>query len=228
MVFDNDRDAAKDFFQKLFFKHIQTLMGDAAPRTPVELVREGFTQRNAFDEFVRATEGVPRDAINILSNAAQRADADPISVPHIRTAAKIWYQRGKEQAVATRPEARDLLRWIIDKVIGDRKARAFMLRSGMRHELIDYLFDARVLHVIKHSVSGQDEPGVRYDVYAIDYGCYVDLINTQKAPDGLFEAADDEGDVFVDVPKGDYRSIRRAILDIERFQAAVEAATFQN
>ena len=43
----------------------------------------------------------------------------------------------------------------------------------------------------------------------IDYGCYVDLVNTTKAPIGLFES-DDDG--FVEVPRDDYRSIRRAIL----------------
>ncbi|MNJ66510.1 hypothetical protein D3C77_625920 [compost metagenome] len=94
-----------------------------------------------------------------------------------------------------------------------------MLRSDARYELVDYLFDSRILHVVKHGVSGQDKPGVRYDVYSIDYGCYVDLMNTAKAPKGLFETGDGEGE-FVEVPTNDYRSIRRAILDIEKFEAA--------
>jgi hypothetical protein len=57
---------------------------------------------------------------------------------------------------------------------------------------------------------------MRYDVFKIDYGCYVDLINTQKAPRGLFEADQDE---FVEVPGDDYRSIRRAILQPEALEA---------
>jgi hypothetical protein len=227
MVFDNDKEAAKDFFQQLFFKHVRSVLEESGsgemPGSPAELVRTGFTQRSAFDEFVRAAEGVPRDAINILSIAAQRSGENPISVPDIRIAAKLWYQRGKEQAVGSRPEARDFLRWIIDEVIGDRKAKAFMLRSGLRHDLIDYLFDARILHIIKHSVSGHDEPGVRYDVYAIDYGCYVDLINTQKAPLGLFEVEEGGTAHFTDVPGNDYRSIRRAILHLDKFEQRHEA-----
>jgi hypothetical protein len=51
---------------------------------------------------------------------------------------------------------------------------------------------------------------VRFDVYKIDYGCHVDLINTTKAPRGLFQM--DEGEEFTEVPGGDYRSIRLAIL----------------
>jgi hypothetical protein len=60
-----------------------------------------------------------------------------------------------------------------------------------------------------------DEPGARYDVYKIDYGCYVDLINTAKMPEGLFEADETGAEQFVEVPKDDYRSIRRAILKLE-------------
>jgi hypothetical protein len=44
----------------------------------------------------------------------------------------------------------------------------------------DALFDARLLHVIKRSISGQEEPGARYDAYKLDYGCYVDLLARQK------------------------------------------------
>jgi perosamine synthetase len=88
-----------------------------------------------------------------------------------------------------------------------------------RDKLIDYLFDSRVLHIIKENISGKDTPGVRYNVYSIDYGCYVDLLNTKNAPKGLFEAAEDEDDteIYIDVPKTDYRAIRRAILDLDEF-----------
>jgi hypothetical protein len=80
------------------------------------------------------------------------------------------------------------------------------------------LFDARVLHVNKHGVSGRDEPGVRYDVYVIDFGYYADLINTKSAPEGLFEADIGEGLVYSEVPQDDYRSIRRAILNVDEFE----------
>lgn len=223
MVFDNDRRAALDFFGHLAFKHVKSILGDAGgpevPSSPKDLIREAFTQRNAFDEFVRAAEGVPRDAINLLGVAGQRAGEQAISVPIIRDAARTWYLRGKEKAVSSRPEARDLLQWIVDEVIAHRRARAFLLRSGTRDPLVDFLFDSRVLHVVKHGVSTHDEPGARYDVYGIDYGCYVELINTANAPLGLFEAkaatADEVG--FVEVPGNDYRSIRRAILSLDRF-----------
>lgn len=220
MVFDNDPGRAIAFFESFLFKHVSPLLAESTRtqmNAPSEIVNRMFTQVNAFSEFVRAAEGVPRDAINILSFAAQRALNEAISVPHVRVAAKKWYEQGKEKAVRDE-RARKLLRWVIDEVIGHRQARAFLLRSDVKYSIIDYLFDARVLHIVKHGVSAHDQPGVRYDVYSIDYGCYVDLVNTAKAPKGLFQEGCDEDCEFVDVPVNDYRSIRRAILDIDKFE----------
>jgi len=223
MVFENDQDRAKSFFENFLFKHLSPLLPKELIEsigTPQELVRQMFTQANAFGEFVRASEGVPRDAINILNYAAQQAINDQISIPNIRTAAKKWFSQGKEKAVQD-ARAQALLRWLIDEVIAHRQARAFLLRSDIRYPLVDYLFDSRILHIVKHGVSGQDKPGVRYDVYSIDYGCYVDLMNTAKAPRGLFDVGEDEdGSEYIEVPINDYRSIRRAILDIDKFEAA--------
>jgi len=94
-----------------------------------------------------------------------------------------------------------------------------MLRSNVKHSLIEDLFDSRVLHVLKKGISTHDEPGARYDAYKLDYGCYVDLMATTRAPMGLFQvktAEDTAG--FVEVPADDYRSIRRAILDLSEFE----------
>lgn len=224
MVFDNDSERAKEFFREFLFKHFEAAAeasdGDT-PKTPTELIRQGFTQHNAFDESVRAVEGVPRDAINMIVLAAQKALDGPISVPNIRSAANTWYQRDKQVAVDSVP-AQDLLSWIIDEVIGQRRARAFLLLSGTRHRLIDLLFDSRLLHVLKRNISARDQPGVRYDVYKLDFGCYIDLVTTARAPLGLLPLDEPTNEVtkFVDVPPDDYRSIRRAILDIGEFEAA--------
>ncbi|HEY7335680.1 MAG TPA: ATP-binding protein [Bryobacteraceae bacterium] len=217
MVFDNNADRAVEFFQELLLKHYSS---EAVPkpefRSSDDLIQAAFTQRNAFEDFVRAAEGVPRDAFNVLSIAAQRSLNDKISISTIRVAARTWFQRDKEGAVRSNLEAEELLHWIMDDVIAHRRARAFLLLSNTRDPLIDALFDARLLHVIKKSISGHDEPGTRYDVYKLDYGCYVDLLATTRAPDKLLDL-DDRG-ASVSVPSDDYRAIRRAILDLQKFQ----------
>jgi hypothetical protein len=225
MVFGNDSNRAKEFFQSLLHKHVVAAVAEEGfeaqpPATPHQLVQQAFTQRNAFDEFVKASEGVPRDAINIIAMAATYAGDDVISVPYLRAAARAWYQRDKEAALSD--EARSLLVWIMSEVIGERQARAFMLEQGedRRHQLIRTLYDARVLHLLRRGIAARDRPGVRFNGWGLDYGCCVDLINTVKAPRGLFVVEEEEGgDVtFVDVPSDDYRSIRRAALDLEAFE----------
>jgi hypothetical protein len=218
MVFENDETRATKFLRDLVYKHYRAEMSNTEIDSPEELVRLAFTQSNTFEELVKAAEGVPRDAINILSIAAQKASDKKISIPDIRSAARSWYVRGKEATVSSDPEAQRLLHWIIDQVIGTRRSRAFLLLSGTQHPLIDTLFDERVLHVIKRGVSARDQPGVRYDVYKIDYGAYVDLIATDHGPRGLLQL-DEGNEEFIDVPPDDYRAIRRAILDLSRFEA---------
>jgi hypothetical protein len=225
LVFDNDQSKAVQFFQELVYSHYKSSSEDRPTFGSAQaLIKAAFTQTNAFEDFVRAAEGVPRDAFNVLSLAAQKAIAEKISIQVVRAAARNWYQRDKEAAVRSSTEAQDLLNWIIDQVIGTKKARAFLLRSNTRHPLIDTLFDARLLHIAKKSISSKDEPGVRYDAYKLDFGAYVDLLTTKAAP--IRFLMDDESDdgareneaaALVEVPKDDYRAIRTAILDLKRF-----------
>jgi hypothetical protein len=228
MVFDNDAQRATEFFRELLYRHYRSAAQELNQTELVSnshnFVREAFTQANTFEELVRSAEGVPRDAINILSVAAQKASQDPIATAHVRTSAKIWYSRDKEAAVSANPVLKGFLHWIIDDVISGRRARAFLIASASRHRLIDALFDARVLHLLKRNVSAPDQPGIRYDVYKIDYGCYVDLISTARAPQGLLPLDDADGAAYVEVPPDDYRAIRRAILEPEKFEKRFEAA----
>jgi hypothetical protein len=219
MVFGNDASKARQFFEELMFRHVAVEIESETdrPTSASDFVRRAFTRRDAFDEFVRAAEGVPRDAINIAMTAAQIANDGLISVPIIRSAARRWYLRDKEKAVESNQDAMALLHWVIDKVIAGRRARAFLLRQdeALTAPLVNALYDARVLHVIKRGISAHDQPGVRFNVYALDYGCYVELISTAYAPIGLLPT--DASAEYIEVPPDDYRSIRRAILDLAEF-----------
>lgn len=222
MVFDNDQRRAMEFFSNFLFKHYRATDGldpDEGPQNADEFIAELFTQRPVFEEFVRATEGVPRDAVYLAAGVARSAFNRQVSVEDVRRAARDWFQRDKIPVLKSNQSMTDLLHWIMQEVIEHRKARAFLLESTQRHELIDVLFDHRLLHVLKKNISSHDSPGVRYDVYKLDYGCYVDLITTTKAPGGLLPQ-DDAG--FIEVPPDDYRAIRRAILNISDFESARE------
>ena len=229
LVFDNNAEQAKNFFQELLFKHVAAMVQETdefnLPTTSSKFINATFTQKVAFEEFARSAEGIPRDAINIIGIAAQKALDSQISLPDIRVAARTWYSRAKQQAVATKNDAQDLLNWIIDEVIQHRQAKAFLLSTDVQDELIDFLYDARVLHLIKQGVSAQDIPGKRFNVYSLDYGCYVDLINTTREPMGLFEFYTNDVVKAAEVPQTDFRSIRRAVLDVDKFYSSRSLAS---
>lgn len=229
MVFDFDAEKAVQYFKTLVFNHFYSAWKankGAQDFSEDQFLQQTFTQRNVFEEIVRAAEGVPRDAINIIIIAAQKADDKPISINHVRDAASIWYRRDKSASVSSNVIADKLLHWIVSEVIAHRKARAFLLASSEKSELIDALFDARVLHLLKRNISSHEDPGVRYDVYKIDYGCYVDLLTTSKAPTGLLPGGTENfsDGSFTEVPPDDYRAIRRAILSLGDFAKSSDPA----
>ena len=209
LVFDYDEDKALTFFRELIYRNYIALGGDTSEvKNGISLIGLLFTEKRAFEEFVRAVEGVPRDALNLVSKAVMKSFGQKIGVDVVRRAALDWYQADKVKVLSGSSDLQAALNHIIDEVIGARKARAFLFPSNVRHRVIERLYDSRVLHLLKKNISARDEPGKRYDAWKIDYGCYVDLIRTQNAPQGLLPTEDG----FIDVPEDDYRSIRRAVL----------------
>jgi hypothetical protein len=213
LVFDNNQEKAVEFFKSLVFKHYQSEQPDAEIHNADQLVRLAFTQWPVFEEFVRAVEGVPRDALNLIGKAVTKSFGRKIAMNDIRAAARDWYHQDKSSSIRGNDELRGLLEHIVEEIIGQRRARAFLYPTASGDPRIEQLFDARLLHILRKNVSSRDEPGVRYDVYKIDYGCYVDLMTTTRSPLGLFQ--EEEDSEYLEVPRDDYRSIRRAILRLD-------------
>lgn len=222
----NRKEQAKrslSFFRALLFRHISTAlvgMEEVPPESEGDLIRSLFTQVTSLQEVIRAAEGVPRDALSIIGRAGLRAGGSKIAVTHIREAASQLYTTTKAAQLNGTPNARALLDRIVGDVISGRKARAFLIKQDQTpNSLIQQLVDDRILHIIKRGWSGKDNPGERYDVLQIDYGCYVHLLGTNAAPQSFLGGDDDDGDFSavigdVEVPEDDYRAIRRAILDL--------------
>ncbi|MBV9142437.1 MAG: hypothetical protein JO115_16265 [Pseudonocardiales bacterium] len=178
MIFDNARSSAQEFFGQLFYNHASARLSTMIyqpPPDPESFIEATF-QRNTFPELVRAAEGVPRDAINIAALAAQHARDELIDLSDVRRAARDWYLRDKQSVINTNEPARQMLRLLIDEVVGRRRSRTFLLdQLDARQETIDDLYDARLLHVLRRGIADPKSPGTLYDGFAIDYGCYVNL-----------------------------------------------------
>lgn len=179
-----------------------------------DLVTLLFTESDTFVELVRAGEGVVRDFLGIFNQALFRASRDGsnrITLRAVEDAARDWFETDK--ATNLTPEQKSVLRSIIDTVIGQRQARCFMLeREKADHPMVQSLFDMRVLHLMRRGYSDKENPGVRYNIYGLDYGTYVDLKRTASQPELDFVDLEEPTPERV-VPFDDNRSIRRIVLD---------------
>ena len=94
LVFDNNQEKATSFFKTLLHRHYSSSdKAEYAIVTPDDLIQYAFTQWPAFEEFTRAIEGVPRDALNLAAKIAMKSFGEKISMQHVRTAARDWYQQ---------------------------------------------------------------------------------------------------------------------------------------
>lgn len=218
-VYDRSPESVTRNFADMLFKHLRSELPDNfleeqyKVRNGQDLASRMFTSKLIFEELVRASEGVARDLINIFSTAffdAQRRTRTSIDQKAILESARQWFEKDKSQNLDD--VLQKVLRRIVDNVIGTRRARSFLLpRELERHPVIQKLFDSRVIHLMHRGYADKDNPGVRYNIYTLDYGTYVDLMNTSKQPQIEFIEFI-EGDKDLVVPFNDKRSIRRIIL----------------
>ncbi len=81
------------------------------------------------------------------------------------------------------------------------------------HQRLQQLIDLRVVHQIHRGYADKDNPGIRYNIYTLDYGTYVGLKRTAAEPEiTMIETVGlTEEDTRI-VPYDDRRSIRRIIV----------------
>jgi hypothetical protein len=218
-VYDRNPIEITKVFTEILYRHItselpKNYLNDTYEiKTSSQFIQGIFSGKPAFNELVRASEGVIRDFINIFNLAffdAQRKGLKNIDKKTIIESGRQWFENDKSKNLDD--ELHSKIRLIIDEVIGNKRARSFLVsRELERHPIIQKLFDARVIHLVKKGYSDKDNPGVRYNIYSLDYGTYVDLINTSKQPEIDF-VKNPELDSSTIVPFDDNRSIRRIIL----------------
>jgi hypothetical protein len=218
-IYDRNQDSVIDIFSEILYRHLDSELPEryleSTLNIPNSIVARSrlFTNKNVFTELVRASEGIPRDLINIFSSAffdARRRARDTIDQKAVLAAARQWFEQDKQKNLDQ--ELSDTLRRIVDEVIGRRRARSFLIsRELEKYRMIQRLFDSRVLHLMQRGYADKDNPGTRYNIYTLDYGTYVDLLNTSKEPQLELQADSTESADTV-VPFDDKRSIRRIVL----------------
>lgn len=223
-VFDRNPDQVAKLYSDMLLRHLNVDLGENYLSSTYRInsgrdfTSRLFTETETFRELARAAEGVVRDLINIFTLAffnAHKRGRENIDKRAVLEAARQWFEQDKAQHLDEQLQL--VLRRILDEVIGKRRARSFLLPRNLEgYPLIKKLFDARVLHHIQRGYADKDNPGVRYNIYTLDYGTYVDLMGTSKQPAIEFLEEDSGPDLIV--PFDDKRSIRRIILGEEVLQ----------
>lgn len=207
-------------FSELLFKHLDAELPEGylgskyGIRGPNDLRSRMFTESATFVELVRAGEGVIRDFLGIFSKAyfrARREGRAKIDLSSVEEAAREWFETDKSANLTGDQEK--VLQRIVAEVIGAKHARSFLVeRTQANHPMIQSLFDLRVLHLWRRGYSDKERPGVRYDIYTLDYGTYVDLKRTKSMPQLELLESEKPTEGLI-VPFDDKRSIRRIVLD---------------
>lgn len=226
-VWEKDIDGAVDFYKKLLTKHLKYELNKLGIKNSSLLeqhqVSDLFSSEDAFRELVRAGEGIPRDFLNVFKRAYSLfiADADKkaITMKHIRTAAMNWYEEDKLANIERNSNAYKILERIITQVITKFKKKAFLVTSDLsRDEDLQFLVDLRLLHRIHQGWSSKSEPGKRYDIFSVDYGSFIRLLDTPEGREidlDLFKKLSTEEKIALGepLPDLDLRAIRRIIVD---------------
>jgi len=227
-VYERNPEKVTEIFRELLYKHVKSgipeqKFAEYNVKDSTSLRSRLFTEHATFTELVRAGEGVVRDFLGIFGSAYFKARASgrqKIDLHSVEEAARDWYETDKSTELTARQRA--ALQAIITDVIGSRQTKMFMLpREDANHAMIQSLFDLRLLHLISRGYSDKEKPGQRYNIYALDYGTFVDLKRTKAEPEDLTESSDHSEEISAEriVPFADKRSIRRVILQTEIFDA---------
>jgi hypothetical protein len=221
-VYDRDPVGTEEVFADVLYRHVLAALEDDSylkKRFGIvsgsDFVRVFFTD-NAFKELVRAAEGVARDLLQVFARSythSWRNGAARVTGPNVTVAARDWYESDKQANLGDEQHA--LLRSLTESVIGKKQARSFLVaREDSGSTLLRSLIDQRVVHMIRKGYADKDKPGTRYNIYTLDYGCYVDLKGTKTEPqfELPLEEIKAERPEDIVVPFDDHRSIRRIIV----------------
>jgi hypothetical protein len=225
LLFRNDIASTVAFYAALLYQHL-TAVADPADRDTAAALRgiDGpqrftarlFTSPESFHNLVLGAEGVPRDALQIAGLAAGAAYEERIAPAHVATATRDFYLRDKEGNLPR--SAQRVFGNLIEQCAKQRSRLIPLRRDGeSNEEVIQRLYDARLIHRVRQGVSlDPQRPSEVYDVYVIDYGCFLGLLKSGRirtVEDGLdpgarFADADEieiRGRTFVRMPAGWYR-----------------------
>jgi len=240
LVYDEKREFVTCFFAQLLYNHLGVTLGWdlSAGKSQKEshLIKSLFTQQKTFVELVRAAEGNCRDFLCVFSRAyfehfRQSSASKTISIDNVVAAATSWFETEKAGNVYADKTSRETLTYLVNNVLKGYKSRTFLVESSKaENPRLVGLLNERVLHRLGGTYSHPDKPGIRHDLFSVDYGAYAQLRGTVNQvrehafwePDEQTALSDKERELLV--PVDDKRSIRRITFDPDDLTATGDGA----
>lgn len=197
LVYEVNRHPTRDFFNELLFKHVTSInldikdiyMDPNTKKATSGFINEFFATQ-ALREILIASAGVPRDFMNLFINSYDKfllntsSSNKRIGVKHIRLATLDWYKADKKGRVDSSFHAKQFLEKVVNEIVLKKQKTHFLIaEKHANNQYLQELIDLRVIHLRKSGYSHQDNKGVSYNVYSIDYGCYTSINITQSSLD---------------------------------------------
>ena len=179
------------------------------------LIGRIFDSRKDFKEFIRSAEGVPRDALNILSRATASAGGHHLKFKDILIGSRAWSRNDKESTLSTFVIAKAAF-GLIRKYILTRKprSRVILIREDVNFDIVKQLIDLRVIHIQIKDYIVSDDDVYNYTIFSIDYGCYVNWLTSK-----IFDGGDIKNNIDYDIiPDISFKNLRSAVIDIEEIE----------
>jgi hypothetical protein len=192
-VYDRDPAGLLTTFSNVLIKHLQSELSLGYLQTRYNIHVDGnlypslFGSKAAVEDLVRASEGIVRDLIHVFAASffsAQVKNQKQIEKHSVQKAARAWFQKDKAQNMDA--PTRAFLDGLCVTVIGKHSSRVFLVSSAReRNVFIERLLDLRILHLLRRGYAEPQRPGIRYSVFTLDYGTYVEMADSVRRPSGF-------------------------------------------
>jgi hypothetical protein len=192
-VYDRDPAGLLTTFSNVLIKHLQSELSPGYLQTRYNIHVDGnlypslFGSKSAVEDLVRASEGIVRDLIHVFAASyfsAQVKNQKQIEKHSVQKAARAWFQKDKAQNMDG--PTRAFLDSLCVTVIGKHSSRVFLVSSvHERSVFIERLLDLRILHLLRRGYAEPQRPGIRYSVFTLDYGTYVEMADSVRRPSGF-------------------------------------------
>ena len=188
---------------------------------------DGLFKGEGFDRLVMAGGGVPRDVLSLFLEVVGRVHADGdgrIGKDDVRVLSRENFERRIEELKQdSEGEVQDSLMrgiYVLREFCLEKRTNLFVVSERLLQQdanvraLIYRLLDYRIIHNVGSALTHKSFPGVTYQAFVIDIGCYAHLRKLDKR--------------FVEIdvasPELKERARSAAIFNIEEFSSRVEKA----